>query len=123
MKALSIRQPWAWLIVNGFKDVENRNWPTKLRGDILIHAGKTIDPEGYAFVERAFPEIQLPKLSELETGGIVGRARLVDCVERSDSPWFFGNYGFVLEGAGPLPFRPCRGLLYFFEVPEHLVEA
>ena len=40
LKALSIRQPWAWLIVNGFKDVENRNWRTHWRGRLLIHASK-----------------------------------------------------------------------------------
>lgn len=38
MKAISIRQPWAWLIVNGFKDIENRSWRTKYRGPVLIHA-------------------------------------------------------------------------------------
>jgi hypothetical protein len=40
MKALSIRQPWAWLIVNGYKDIENRSWATKFRGPVLIHAAK-----------------------------------------------------------------------------------
>ena len=39
LKAISIRQPWAWLIVNGYKDVENRVWFAKLRGRVLIHAG------------------------------------------------------------------------------------
>jgi hypothetical protein len=38
MKILSVRQPWASLIVNGFKDVENRTWPTRYRGRILVHA-------------------------------------------------------------------------------------
>lgn len=40
MLALSIRQPWAWLIINGGKDIENRDWPTKFRSRILVHAGK-----------------------------------------------------------------------------------
>ncbi|MEI3544750.1 MAG: ASCH domain-containing protein [Alphaproteobacteria bacterium] len=40
---LSIRQPWAWLIVNGYKDIENRTWPTHFRGKVLIHAGKKWD--------------------------------------------------------------------------------
>ena len=43
MKALSIKQPWAWLIVNGFKDIENRTWRTKIRGEFLIHAGIEAD--------------------------------------------------------------------------------
>lgn len=50
MKALSIRQPWAWLIVNGYKSIENRTWNTRIRGTILIHAGKGFDKEGYAWV-------------------------------------------------------------------------
>ena len=40
MKALSIRQPWAWLIVNGHKDIENRQWRTHFRGKIYVHAAK-----------------------------------------------------------------------------------
>jgi|ERR1039458_8111645 hypothetical protein len=39
LKAISIRQPWAWLIVNGYKDVENRIWAANVRGRVLIHAG------------------------------------------------------------------------------------
>jgi hypothetical protein len=41
LKAISIRQPWAWLIVNGYKDVKNRIWAANLRGRVLIHAGAT----------------------------------------------------------------------------------
>ncbi len=39
MKALSVRQPFAWAIVHGGKDVENRSWATSYRGPVLIHAG------------------------------------------------------------------------------------
>jgi hypothetical protein len=112
--ALSIQQPWAWLIVNGYKPVENRTWHTQVRGWIGIHAGKRIDGEGWTWVRRNFPEIPLPDLGALEMGGIVGRACLIDCVERYPSPWFFGPYGFVLVGATSLPFRACRGRLGFF---------
>lgn len=45
MKAISIRQPYAYLIVNGKKDIENRNWKTKQRGRVLIHASQKIDDE------------------------------------------------------------------------------
>ena len=54
--ALSIQQPWAWLIVNGFKDVENRDWPTKIRGIVGVHAGKKIDHGGIAIVRSEFPQ-------------------------------------------------------------------
>ncbi|KZC32629.1 MULTISPECIES: ASCH domain-containing protein [unclassified Rhodanobacter] len=120
MKALSILQPWAWLIVHGHKDVENRRWQTHVRGDVLIHAGKRWGQEQRAdleFVREAFPEIALPDTFAL--GGIIGAARIVDCVSSSDSPWFFGPFGFVLQGARPAPrFIPWKGQLGFFEVPQ-----
>jgi hypothetical protein len=112
--ALSIQQPWAWLISHGYKDVENRAWPTKVRGWIGIHAGKKLDDEGYAWVRATFPRIPLPAPDAFERGGIVGRARLVDCAESIDSPWFFGPHGFVLRDATPFPLRACRGQLGFF---------
>jgi len=43
LPALSIWQPWAWLIANGYKDIENRTWWTKFRGPFLIHASKRMD--------------------------------------------------------------------------------
>lgn len=110
--ALSIQQPWAWLIVNGYKDVENRTWSTRVRGLVGVHAGKKLDHEGLAWVREAFPEIPLP--DTFETGGIVGRVRIVDSVTNLDSPWFFGPFGFTLADASPLPLMPCRGQLGFF---------
>jgi hypothetical protein len=113
--ALSIQQPWAWLIVNGYKPVENRDWSTRVRGWIGIHAGKKFDREGYDWARATFPDIPLPALkTDYPMGGIVGRARLIDCVRHMDSPWFFGKYGFVMTEAEPLSLLPCRGKLGFF---------
>ena len=39
MKALSVRAPWWWYIIHGYKDIENREWKTQFRGRVLIHAG------------------------------------------------------------------------------------
>ena len=116
MKALSIRQPYAWLIVNGFKDIENRSWKTFHRGPVLIHASKAMARDEYAFAHCLAEEqgIVLPPIEELERGGIVGRVNIVDCVDKDPSPWFFGEYGFLLEKAAPLPFQPCTGRLGFF---------
>jgi hypothetical protein len=117
MKALSIRQPWAWLIVNGHKDIENRQWLTHYRGPLLIHASKGMTRAEYDFAsEHALSAtgITLPLFDELERGGIVGRVDLVDCVNQYPSPWFFGEFGFVLKNAKPLPFHPCKGALGFF---------
>ena len=118
MKALSIRQPWAWLIVNGHKDIENRDWPTRMRGPILIHASKGMTRDEYATARSvAYSEgVEIPAFEDLERGGIVGQAVISGCVTGSISPWFFGKYGFVLADAQRLPFRPLRGQLGFFDV-------
>jgi len=116
MKAISIRQPWAWLIVHGYKDVENWTWSTKYRAPILIHAGKTLDPYFDQIRQDVLAQgVEFPDAKHIERGGIVGQANLVDCVTESTSEWFNGPYGFVLEDAQPLPFQPCKGRLGIFE--------
>ena len=122
LKALSIRQPWAWLITHGHKDVENRDWPTKFRGEFLVHASSRMTKADYEacviFIAGIPRSWRLPAYDVLrkECGGIVGSARVMDCVDRADSPWFTGEYGFLLSDAKELPFRPCSGNLGFFEV-------
>ena len=113
MKALSIRQPWAWLIAQGVKNIENRTWHTKFRGRILIHAGKKIDKAAYEHIELDL----LPAPAEMETGGIIGITEIIDCVKTSRSEWFSGPFGFKLINSSSLPFTPCRGRLSFF-VPD-----
>ncbi|WP_321865680.1 ASCH domain-containing protein [Paraburkholderia tropica] len=133
MKALSIRQPWAWLIANGHKDIENRTWSTKFRGPVLIHAGKGMTRDEYDFAkdfvfggEGIPPELffDLPEFNELERGGIVGIATITDCVPPAlaKSPWHIdGSFGFQIADAKPTQFLPCKGALSFFDVaPEVL---
>lgn len=122
MHALSIKQPWAWLIVNGYKDIENRSWQTTFRGQVLIHASKTTDPCPFTVETQLRMGIALPRRDKIERQGIVGIATIVECVTASDSYWFEGRYGFVMEGARPLPFVPCPGALRFWRVPEHLLK-
>ena len=111
---ISLRQPWAWMIVNGYKDIENRTWSTRFRGKVLIHAGKKWD-EGIMPADiKAMYGIEIPR--RLKTGGIVGMAEITDCVNKSKSPWFFGPYGFTLANAKPLPFYPCKGKMGFFRL-------
>ena len=117
MKALSIRQPWAWLIVHGHKPVENRTWSTSHRGELLIHAGKAFDADGLAIVLEAFPHMSGVLPQQFDLGGIVGTAQLLDCVTSHPSRYFTGPYGFVMHQARPLAFVPCRGELSFFNVP------
>ncbi len=119
-KAISVRQPWAWLIVNGHKDIENRSWATKYRGRLWIHAGghRVTRPEYEDFVEtcRARRIRTYPGIEEFETGGIVGSVEIVDCVTESRSPWFGGEYGFVLKNAQKSPFQALSGKLGIFAV-------
>ncbi|MBE7499735.1 MAG: ASCH domain-containing protein [Verrucomicrobiales bacterium] len=114
LRALSIRQPWAWLIVNGYKDVENRSWPTRHRGPLLIHAGASQVRlrEDATWVEERF-DIRLPV--EYDFGGIVGIVDLLDCRERVDSPWYVPeSFAWRLGKPRRLPFRPVKGALSLF---------
>ena len=117
-KCLSVRQPWAWLIVNGHKDIENRDWPTRLRGRILIHAGKAMTRDDYEacqiFMAAQSIDVQLPDFDSLPRGGIVGEVVITDCVSASESPWFVGRFGFVLANAKVNTFMPYKGQLGFF---------
>lgn len=125
MRVLSLQQPWAWLVVNGHKDVENRTWATSYRGIVAIHASLRVSAE-YPDDSR-FPlprPIAVPSVHEIERGGIVGVCEIVDCVTASDSPWFAGPgyHGFVLRDAAPLPFIACRGALGLRVLPPELEE-
>lgn len=127
MIALSIRQPWASLILKAGKDIENRSWPTNVRGRILIHAAKgcTRDEleDALEFAEEACGTRYSVDLKTIARGGIIGSVEIVDCVSKSDSPWFVGPYGFVLRDPRPLPFIPFNGRLGFFDVPESLMNG
>ncbi len=106
MKALSIRQPYADLLL-GPKDVENRTWPTSFRGRCYIHASKTVDWEAELTIGRQYP-------GRRELGAIIGEMTIVDCVTESDSEWFEGPYGFVrtnpVRYARPIPMKGHLGL-------------
>jgi hypothetical protein len=115
MKALSIRQPWAHLVVTGRKRVENRAWATRYRGPLIIHAGVRWTDEPIDEIENRH-DIRIPR--DLPRGGIVGLVDLVDIVRRSDDPYFTGPLGWVFANARVLPFRPVVGRLGLFETDE-----
>ncbi|UZE84675.1 ASCH domain-containing protein [Pseudomonas viciae] len=128
MKALSIRQPWAWLIIYGGKDIENRSRHTKLRGRFLVHASKGMTRAEYVealevVVQAADIEVlrNFPMFEDLQRGGIVASVELVDSLDASDSPWYMGQKAFLLRDPKPLPFTPLKGRLSFFEVSDELV--
>ncbi|CAI8982869.1 ASCH domain-containing protein [Pseudomonas chlororaphis] len=122
MKALSIRQPWAWLIIHGGKDIENRTWHTKFRGRFLVHAaqGMTSNEFTQALLYCCDRGLPMPDRGDMQRGGIIGSVELVDSLDTSDSPWYMGQKGFLLRDPKPLPFIPLKGRLGFFEVPSEL---
>lgn len=115
-KALSIQQPWAWLICANYKGPENRTWDTKHRGWTFIHAGKKFDKEGYDWVRQNMPHIPMPEPGQFKCGGIVGRAYLGTVIDNSPDPFFFGPLAFFFEQGEHLPFLPYKGQLGFFAV-------
>lgn len=119
---LSIRQPYAWLIVQGIKPVENRSWATKFRGRVLIHAGVTYPKRDHRDDLEAWCDYGYPQDRESMLGGIVGEAVIVDCVREHPSEFFFGPYGFVLEQAKAYDrIIPYGGRLGFFGVPAEVL--
>lgn len=127
MKALTICQPYAALIVIGEKLVENREWPTNYRGRLLIHAGKSRqwldDEDEQDFAKRGDP---------LVFGAAVGEARLadvlhIDRIQRGEYdakyPWLrehlhaHGTWCWVLQDvmryALPRPWKGAQGLWDF----------
>jgi hypothetical protein len=126
--ALSIKQPWAALVVAGLKTIEVRSWLTKIRGRILIHAARIPDsrPQAWQWVTD-----EVRPLADL-TGGVIGQVNLLDCIaypdpsrfavdtarHLNDPSWFQarGLYGFVFEKAEIVPFRRLPGNVRFFTV-------
>ncbi len=128
MKAISIKQPWAWLIVFGFfdvknaefvrKDIENRDRKTSHRGPIFIHASKTFDYEGYEYI-RDEMELDIPvqESNLYHRGGIVGRADIVDCVKDHTSIWAaVDKWNWILTNQIELPFVLYPGMPGMFDI-------
>ena len=96
MKALTIKEPWATLIIDGYKEYEFRSWKTNYRGKILIHAGKSLEKNQ----AKKFKVYNL----EYNCGEIIGEAELVDCIKVTEkfdeylkgiNPIVYGNSGHV----------------------------
>lgn len=77
MKAITIKQPWASLIINGYKKYEFRSWKTNYRGELLIHAGKGTDKKALS----KFKDLNL----DYPVGKIIGKVTLTDCIQVTPS--------------------------------------
>jgi hypothetical protein len=128
--AISIKQPWAALVVSGRKSIEVRSWATRIRGRVLIHAARVPDPRPEAWRWVTVREQSMTDLG----GGIIGAATLSDCLAYGDPDsfkkdgdrhlnapeWFQsrGLFGFVFERPEALPFVRVAGNVRFFTVEE-----
>lgn len=140
---LSVRQPWADLIVAGIKPFENRTWPCAHRGPLLIHAGKAWGLQEqnarHSLMEIAIKTNDLRRQHilmgvESRLGGLVGSCVMRSCIHEDKwfsggglaydgvEQWFVGPYGYALTGAKYfhqiIPYRGQQGL---FRVPRRTV--
>lgn len=142
VKAISIQQPWAWLIIRPdvlsveerdelilralIKDIENRSWSTTYRGPLAVHASQNYPKRKHIqhadIIYRQFG-IVLPRHEEMALGGIVGVVQVLGCTRQSTSPWFLGPWGFQLAKPRPTEFVPMAGKLSLFEVPDETVRT
>ena len=132
-KALSVAQPWASAIAYAGKDVENRSWRTHYRGPVAIHASGSLrkgDVDDLVRQVRGGPRRRLMEWirkgqrrvglanddQEIVQSHILAIAMIVDCVERSSSPWHYpDSWGWVLEGVVPIEPVPMKGTLGLWE--------
>ena len=147
MKAISLRQPWADLVVRGHKSIEFRSRSDPFRGECYIHASRKFDLVGYTWLLKR-PTLpgyrQVYKRawdSEIDPdfGALIGKVTIVDCLpvdkaleKYPDNKWLLaagdtlGKRAFILESPGhfsPENYIPCRGKVFplFFD-PEIPVE-
>ncbi len=127
-RVISIRQPWAGLVLAGKKRIELRTWKQSLRGPVLLHAGKkpSKNQNAWALIT---PEIE--PLTQLR-GGIIGALKIVGIRHYPNTDAFIadqkyhgcglsdwkpkGYYGYLLQDATQLPFESLPGQLFFFRV-------
>lgn len=117
MKVLSLKQPFAELVISGKKKIELRKWNTNFRGEFLIHASK--NPNKEAMIKFGF--------SKLPCGFIIGKANLIGVKKYSneeehkkdkdlhlaDLSW--GDYGFIIENPTRTELIPSKGNLGFWD--------
>lgn len=124
MKALSIQQPWAELIVRGIKDIENRTWATSYRGPLAIHAG--LKPRQIGALDHWLKVTEKMPIANtiltegganLPRGGLVGVVELVGIWDDHDSPWAVeGQFHWELQSPRRCKFLPMKGNLGLWAV-------
>ncbi len=109
MKALSLKQPWAELLVQGKKKIEIRKWNTNFRGKFLIHASKSPD-------EKALNKLNIKNLTY---GAIIGIAEITEVKKYASDRDFmkdkslhladssYGKYGFIIKNPKRISSMEC----------------
>ena len=126
MKAITVCQPYAWLIVHGCKTIENRSWSTSYRGPLVIHAGKSHKYMGA--VDELRPLIErMPPKEEYRFGCILGVVTLRDCVPFGHSSlyrnrWAEGPVCWRLSAPRLTSLEPYRGERGLFDIPDTLID-
>jgi len=128
LKALTLRQPWAWAVIYAGKDVENRRWQTSYRGPLLIHAAKDADRDGVAAVLWTMRDPEAygqPSEAFRTRGAIIGMVRLADILTDSRSPWAQPHfYHWIFETPTPLdPPMPWTGRQRLWNPPQAAAQA
>jgi hypothetical protein len=133
VKALSIRQPWAWLVIHGYKDVENRPTAWDYTGPLAVHASAT-PADKYEILRLRLQKIiqhPIPTWYDIEKGGFIGsvnvdgriyvmdRKKPFDCYP---SIWFSGPEGYVLSSPRKSGFVRWKGRLGLFDIPDDLLD-
>jgi len=145
--AISIRQPWLCIMLNGPllqqigippKEIENRQWATEYRGELLLHAGKTVDSDlfdgkllsSYYWTRKFGVEVGkqlhalMPHGKDEYQRGILGRCLLTDVVEWSESCWYVSDqYGLVLESIEAVDPIACNGHRGLFYAPKGIASS
>ena len=120
--ALSVRQPSAWAIIHGPKIIENRSLGSiragrMVPGPICIHAATGMKEDEYRYLHWRFAQhgTICPRPDDLVRGAIIGTVDVVEIITESDSPWFGGEAGLLLENPRPINPIPASGALGYFE--------
>ena len=120
--ALSVRQPWAWAILHGGKVIENRSLGAIRAGGmdcrrIALHAASGLKEDEYQWGVWRLQRhgVTCPRPDDLPRGAIIGSVDVVDIITQSESEWFGGEAGLVLENPTPCDPIPCSGALGYFE--------
>ena len=123
MRALSIRQPWAWAVAAGMKRIENRRWRVSYRGPLAIHAARVVETEAYARCEALAGR---PVPANLALGAVIAVVHLADIVMASElrgDPWAEGPWCWLFDDVMPICPVACPGAQQLFTLPDDVDAA